>query len=115
MKRRHLICFTLLAFLIVMLCAGCANQRPRDELISSITSPDGIHIMNIYRNNGGATVDWSTTISIQEIGAQTERNIYFHYHEENPDEAVWVDNDTVRVNGLELNIYKDYYESFDRK
>ena len=71
--------------------------------------------MNIYRNNGGATVDWSTTISIQEIGAQTERNIYFHYHEENPDEAVWVDNDTVRVNGLELNIYKDYYESFDRK
>lgn len=98
-----------------MLCAGCANQRPRDELISSITSPDGIHIMNIYRNNGGATVDWSTTISIQKVGALTERNIYFHYHEKNPDEAVWVDNDTVRVNGLELNIYKDYYESFDRK
>jgi hypothetical protein len=115
MKRKHIICFVSLSFAIVILFTGCAHQRPRDELITSVPSPDGIHMMKIYRNNGGATVDWSTTISIQKVGSSTEKNVYFHYHEKDPDEAVWVDNDTVRINGMELDIHNEYYESFDRK
>lgn len=77
--------------------------------------PDGMHCMHIYRNNGGATVDWSTTITIQNTETAAEKNIFFHCHEQEPDEAICVSNDTVRINGMKLNIYNDYYESFDPK
>ena len=113
MKRRNCICFVVIMLVMISLFVGC--QRPRDELVESIASPDGNHVMKIYRNNGGATVDWSTTVSIQDAGSMKENNIYFHYHEKDLDEAVWVDNDTVRINGMELNIHNDYFESFELK
>ena len=35
--------------------------------------------MNVYRNDGGATVDWSITISVVEIATGHERNVYFQF------------------------------------
>ena len=113
MKIKRITCFLLLITLAAVLLSSCAAMRPRDELMSSVPSPNGKHIMNIYRNNGGATTDWSTTVSISFPASGKEKNVYFHYHEEYPDEAVWIDNETVRINGIELNIYDDYYESFE--
>ena len=115
MKRIRSVCCVLIAAVMFLACTGCARQRPRELLISSVVFPDGMHCMHIYRNNRGATVDWSTTITIQNTETAAEKNIFFHYHEQEPDEAVWVSNDTVRINGMKLNICNDYYESFDPK
>ena len=114
MNKKAKIKMAIAAAVVAVLGLGCAAQRPREELISSLASPDGTHIMNVYKNSGGGTSDWSTTIAIQDVATSKEKNVYFHYHEEAPDEAVWVDNDTVRINGMELNL-SDYYESFDPK
>ena len=89
--------------------------KPGHELIESIVSPDNRHTMDIYLYNGGATMDWSTIIYIVDNTSGNERELYFQYHEKEPNEAVWVDSQTVRINGMELNIDNDYYRSDMRR
>ena len=85
--------------------------KPGHELIESIVSPDNRHTMDIYLYNGGATMDWSTIIYIVDNTSGNERELYFQYHEKEPNEAVWIDSQTVRINGMELDIEQDKYDS----
>ena len=85
--------------------------KPGHELIKSIDSPDNRHTMDIYLYNGGATMDWSTIIYIVDNTSGNERELYFQYHEQEPNEAVWIDSQTVRINGMELDIEQDKYDS----
>ena len=111
-KRLLLAALLLLCCLVVSGCLG-QRERPRDLLIRSYPSPDGTHTMNVYRNDDGATVDWATTVSVVEIATGREWNIYFHYHEYEPDSIAWLDNEHVQINDITLNIHTEYYESFD--
>ena len=114
MERKRLLLVGLL-LLCCLVVSGCFGQRgrPRELLTRSIPSPDGAYKMNVYRNDGGATVDWSTTISVVEIATGHERNVYFHYHEYEPNSIIWLDDEHVQINDITLNIHTEYYESFD--
>ena len=116
MKRKRVLTLCLLLILCAVLssCFG-GRGRPRDQLVSSVASPDGKLTLNVYRSDGGATVDWSTTVSAADNASGEEWNIYFHYHEYAPTYVGWLDNEHVRINGITLNVYTDYYESFDRE
>ena len=102
----------LMSFMLAMTCSGCA-VRPRDELQSRILSPDGKYSLNVYMNDGGATVDHSVTVSITDLKNEQEWNIYFRYHLHELPDHYWIANDTVYVDGHQLNIFKDYLELFD--
>ena len=105
----------LIIVIIMLISSGCIATRPRQELVSSRLSPDEKYLLNIYLNNGGATVDYSITASIVDIIKSREWNIYFHYHGYEIPENKWLSNDTVFIDGQKMNIYRDYYESFEYK
>lgn len=108
-----MIIMVLMSFMLTMVLSGCV-ARPRDELQSRKLSPDGNYSLNVYMNNGGATVDYSVTVSITDQMNKKEWNIYFRYHLHELPDHYWITNDTVYVDGHRLNIFKDYLEVFDR-
>ena len=101
----------VLCFVAVSVCS-IGGERPRDRLIRSVPSPDGALELRVYRNNGGATVDWSVTVSVLDRANGRERNVYFHYHEYEPSAVYWLDNERVRIGDTVMNVRTDYYESF---
>ena len=103
----------IILIVLACICSGCSANRPRVKLISTILSPDGKHSINIYFNRFGATVDDSITATIIDHERSKEWNIFFHYHLHDTPEHIWLTNDTVMIEGHKLNIYKDYYETFE--
>ncbi len=79
------------------------------EIIQEVSSPNGTHTVTAYLNHGGATTDYAVLCSVKTNGQNKERNIYWQYHCEEAD-IVWVDEHTVQINGVELNVKKDTYD-----
>ena len=79
------------------------------EIIREVPSPDGSYTVTAYLNNGGATTDYSVLCSVTFNGQNKEKNIYWQYHCEDAG-IVWLDNCTVKINGVELNVKKDTYD-----
>lgn len=79
------------------------------EIIQEVSSPNGKYIVTAYLNNGGATTDYAVLCSVKTNGENKEKNIYWQY---NCEEAtiVWVDEVTVQINDIELNVEKDTYD-----
>ena len=79
------------------------------EVIQEVSSPNGTYTITGYLNNGGATTDYAVLCSVKTSGQNKEKNIYWKYH---CDEAniAWVDEYTVQINGVALNIKKDTYD-----
>ncbi len=79
------------------------------ELINEVVSPDGKYTVSAYLNNGGTTTDYTVLCSVRNNETEKEKNIYWNYH---CTEAVieWNNEDTVTINGIELNVTKDTYD-----
>ncbi|NMC55753.1 MAG: DUF5412 domain-containing protein [Eubacteriaceae bacterium] len=80
-----------------------------EEIINISTSPDGNYTLIMYVNNGGATVDFAVLGSIKNNLTNVNWNIYWQYHCNEVD-VYWVNNDTVIINGIQLNVVKDTYD-----
>lgn len=79
------------------------------ELISQSVSPDGEYTVFAYLNNGGATTDYAVLCSVKNNNTKKEKNIYWNYHCQDA-EIKWSDEDTVIINGIELDVDKDIYD-----
>lgn len=79
------------------------------EIIQEVPSPNGKYIVTAYLNNGGATTDYAVLCSIKNNGENKEKNIYWQYKCEEAT-IVWVDEVTVQINVIELNVEKDTYD-----
>lgn len=79
------------------------------ELLNEAVSPDGKYTFSAYLNNGGATTDYAVLCSVRNNDTDKEKNIYWNYH---CSEAVieWISEDTVIINGIELNVTTDTYD-----
>lgn len=79
------------------------------ELLNEVISPDGKYTVSSYLNNGGATTDYAVLCSVKNNQTGKEKNIYWNYHctEANIE---WTNEDTVTINGIELNVTKDTYD-----
>jgi len=79
------------------------------ELLNEAVSPDGKYTVSAYLNNGGATTDYAVLCSVRNNDTDKEKNIYWNYH---CSEAVieWISEDTVIINGIELNVTTDTYD-----
>lgn len=79
------------------------------ELINKSTSPDGKYTVSAYLNNGGATTAWAVLCSVENNETGRERNIYWNYNCSEA-EIIWIDNDTVTINDIELDLPYDTYD-----
>ncbi len=100
--------------LIVAMClslVSCYSMEtlPQGELLHTYPSPNEEYQINIYLCDGGATTDWSIRGELVECQTGLSKNIYWCYHEKDAD-VQWIDNETVTINGRELQIHSDVYD-----
>lgn len=79
------------------------------EMIEEVISPNDNYTITAYLNNGGATTDYAVLCSVIDNQTGKERNIYWQYHCSEA-EIEWQDEQTVIINGVELNVLKDSYD-----
>ena len=79
------------------------------EYLNESTSPNGAYTVTAYLNNGGATVDYAVLGRLKNNRSSKIKNIYWQYHCEKA-EMEWVNNDTLKINGKELNVKDEIYD-----
>ena len=81
---------------------------PKGEIIETLISQDNKHTMNAYIIDGGSLSANAIRVEIINNKTKKVKNIYWSYPE-NEVEIKWIDNETVIINNIKLNIYKDTY------
>ena len=115
MKKTLIIAGLVLLFVISLLGYGIywafydIQRIEGQEILQEVSSPNGTYTVTAYLNNGGATTDYAVLCSVKTNGSHKEKNIYWQYRCEGAS-IVWVDEHTVRINGVELNVNKDTYD-----
>ena len=105
----------VLVLIITMLGSGIywafydIQRLEGQQIIQEVSSPNGTYTVTAYLNNGGATTDYAVLCSVKTNGRTNERNIYWQYHCEDAS-IVWMDEQTVRINGVDLNDKRDTYD-----
>ena len=79
------------------------------EVITVSDSPDSSYTITAYLNNGGATTDYAVLCTVKNNKTEKTKNIYWNYHCSTAD-IEWLDNKTVNINGIELDVTKDLYD-----
>ena len=79
------------------------------KLIKEVSSADGNYTVSAYLNDGGATTGYAVLCSVRNNKTNKEKNIYWNYRCEKAD-IDWISEDTVIINGVELNVDKDTYD-----
>lgn len=98
----------LILFLIINFLFN--HYEPEGELLTETASPSGDYKVKTYVVRGSATVSNSVRGKvIDHTKKDKEKKIYNAYREE---EAVveWVDDFTVSINGIKLDVRKDSYD-----
>lgn len=79
------------------------------ELLKKVDSPGEKYTVSVYLNNGGATTDYAVLCSVKNNETEKEKNIYWNYRCTGA-EVEWNSEDTVTINGVQLNVNKDTYD-----
>lgn len=79
------------------------------ELLDTLSSPDGHYTVSIYRNNGGATTGYVLLGTVKDQQSGRERNLYWQDHQD-LDRLCWIDETTVEINGTLLDVRRDSYD-----
>ena len=79
------------------------------ELIRESVSPDNEYVIRAYRNSGGATTPWAVLCTLTDNKTGKTKNIYWQNRQES---AIieWIDNDTVSINYVLLDLPDDTYD-----
>ena len=115
MKRTFIVIASVLLLVAVLLGYGIywgfydIQRIDGQEVIEEVTSPNGTYTVTAYLNNGGATTAYSVLCSVKTNGQKKEKNIYWQYRCEGA-AIVWLDEHTVKINGVVLDVKKDTYD-----
>ncbi|KIL51476.1 hypothetical protein KP77_09880 [Jeotgalibacillus alimentarius] len=96
------------AFLIYWLFYDM-DRLPQGEFITEETSPDGTYTVKAYRTNGGATTAYAVRGELVTNNSGKTKNIYWQYRKDAA-EITWQDEDTVMINGIELDVPGERYD-----
>lgn len=105
---------SILGILLIIFCAWSAlmifaSQTNSDEtLLETSSSPNGNIMLEAYRTEPGATVDFS--IKVYKIVGEEKQLIYNAYHEDEVS-IEWISNDEVLINDKLLCLAKG--ETYD--
>ena len=115
LKKAFLIVGIVALFLVSLLGYGIywafydIQRLEGQEVIQEVPSPDGTYTVTAYLNSGGATTDYAVLCSVKSNNRRKEKNIYWKYHCEDVS-IQWLDDETVKIDGVELNVRKDTYD-----
>lgn len=79
------------------------------ELLLSSTSPEGSYTVSVYRNSGGATTGYAVLGVVRNNHTGRERNFYWQADRETA-ELEWLDEQTVKIGGVTLDVTHDTYD-----
>ena len=100
----------LILFLVLNYFFFNINRLPEGEFLTAATSPTGDYTVKTYVSRGGATVaDAVRGEVIYHQKKDKKKNIYWGYRE-SESEIVWITNEIVSINGMELDVRKDVYD-----
>ena len=102
----------ILIVLFILCLTGCKNICS-EELLESVSSPNGKYTIKTYLNNCGATTDWLVRAELCNEKDEC-KEIYNCYHE-NASSVKWIDNENISINNKNLNVFKDKYDWHDDK
>ena len=111
-KKHKKFLFMLIVLIIMILLYNSSLMMlnlPTGDYINSVDSPTGKYTIKSYRYSGGATMDWTLRVELVNNETNKKKNIYWVYHEDNAN-MKWIDEKTVEINGIQLNIFKDVYD-----
>ncbi len=100
--------FALIITRMVLLEVTFGNDMIVNRPLGESTSPDGKHVCVVFVSDGGATTPWTVVAQISGTWIIGKRTVYAVDNIEDAD-FHWVDDRTIRINGVSLDIYKDYY------
>ncbi|MEN8078725.1 DUF5412 family protein [Clostridioides difficile] len=86
---------------------------PSKELISTTESIDNKYKVEAYRINGGATTDYAVRCYLKGDKILGKKLIYNDYHVDSVS-LIWIDNDTIWVNGHEIDLPDGKYDFRDK-
>jgi hypothetical protein len=92
----------------VFLLIFCLLIPASKDLIAQYPSEDGNHELNVYLGDGGATTSWTTIAEVRGKGILFKRVIYVQGDCKTA-EVVWINDHTVRINGIALDIFQGRY------
>lgn len=116
--KRKILVIILVVILIITTFVTCGvywaffdmNRLPKGELITEANSPDGTYTIKAYLTNGGATTSYAIRGELNFNNKKSNpRNIYWNYRQ-NKAIIEWIDNDTVIINGHELNVPNEKFD-----
>ena len=86
------------------------NRLPKGDYLNEKLSPDGHYTLKAYLTNGGATTSYAVRAElIFNEGNKKAKNIYWNAREDTAN-IIWIDNDTVEINGHSLDVPNDKYD-----
>lgn len=86
------------------------ERLPEGEYIGEVTSPDGRYTVKAYVTNGGATTSFAVRGELNfNQDKRKSKNINWQYKIETAS-IKWLDNDTVIINNVELDVPNDKYD-----
>ncbi len=85
-------------------------QRIKGQDILEISqSENQKYTVTAFLNNGGDTVDYAVLCQVKDNETNKAKNIYWQYHCETAN-IKWIDDETVSINGVILNVATDIYD-----
>jgi hypothetical protein len=86
------------------------SKLPDGEFLTEAKSPTGEYTVKAYVSMSGATVaDAVRGEVVYHQKKNRKKNIYWGYRKSTA-EIVWIDDHTVSINGIELDVRKDVYD-----
>ncbi len=112
MKKTIVLILIILCFAFLQGCIGRnvpLSEYSGGEFLSSSDSPDGKYTVNAYIYRGSATEAETVRAELVDNDSGTQKNIYLKYREQSA-RCEWLDNTTVAINGIELDVRSDTYD-----
>lgn len=98
------------AFTVINNLFYSMSRLPNGDFLTESTSSDGTYTIKTYLCNGGATTDYAVRGElIINNKNDNPKNIYWDY-EVTKANISWVDNDTVIINGHEIDLPNNKYD-----
>ena len=105
--KKLLIGIVMALLLLYLYCFVDISHLRGVELLGSWPSPDGRYTVNAWLTNGGATTAYG--VLCEAVRDRNHWNIYWQY-DETEAEVAWLDDRTVRINGVELDVVHGRYD-----
>ncbi len=100
--------FAICVFLYFASAAILFSSLYSEELIGKYPSGDEKHCVYVYVGDAGAMSSWSIVCDVKGSHILGKRRIYAK-DDINTATVTWLDDRTVRINGITLDIYEDKY------